>query len=123
MNRMAMVLATSLVVLSGSGCAVKDVSPEIVCEVDGKWIATGFTFNSFRRIVEREHGECQIVPNVSIRSRSIDVTFKGLPNGQLLAERVMALESDISHKEVVPAQFFDLVPGEGNPGAVKTHEG
>lgn len=101
------VLALCLIV-GLAGCGIVDRSPPIVCEVGGQLLETGFTFNRFKGTVAREHGAVEAEPNVSIRSRSVEVYFKTLDDGRLLAERAFWVRMNGTKDVVDPAVLFDL---------------
>lgn len=88
-----------------AACARRDTSARIVCEVDGVTTPTAFTFDSFCQAVEREHGPIEVEANAVIKSRSLEVYFRRLEDGQLLAERVVWVGM---FKQVTPAMLFGL---------------
>jgi len=96
-----------------TACAPKDTSPVIACDMDGKTISTDFTFNSFRTALATEHGAIEVVTNACLKSQSLQVYFKPLPDGRLLADRVVVLGS--LQNGMTPAVLFGLTnaaPGE-----------
>jgi hypothetical protein len=116
----AMVAVVVAAGLAMTACAPKDTSPVIACELNGKTLSTEFTFNSFRTALAAEHGSVDVVTNASLKSRSLHVYFKPLPDGRLLADRVVILGS--MQTGMTPAVLFGLtnaVPGEraGEPAA------
>ena len=103
------VAAIVAVVAAGWGmtaCAPKDTSPIIACELDGKMVSTDFTFNGFKTVLAQEHGALVVVPDVSLKSKSLQVYFKPLADGRLLAERVVILGS--LQTGMTPAMLFGL---------------
>ena len=108
-----------------SACGVRDKSPPIVCELDGKIVTTAFTFESFRKTLSAEHGKVEVQPDAGLKTRSIEVTFRKLEDGRLLAEKVVLINA---HREMAPAVLFGLtnavvrVPGgRPAPGAEATN--
>ena len=89
-----------------AACAPKDTSPVIACELNGKTVSTDFTFNSFRSALVAEHGSVDVVTNASLKSKSLQVYFKPLADGRLLAERVVVLGS--LQSGMTPAELFGL---------------
>lgn len=105
-------------------CAPKDTSPVIACELDGKTVSTDFTFDSFRTALASEHGNVDVVTNASLKSKSLQVYFKPLADGRLLAERVVVLGS--MQSGMTPAVLFGLtnaVPMERTSEPVATGSG
>lgn len=96
-----------VVALSGwlSACGKPDSSPVIVCMLDGRIVPTAFTFASFERTVAAEHGQVTVESNKCIKSRSLEVHFKRLPDGRLLAENLVW---NAPGREMSPAAFFGL---------------
>lgn len=86
-------------------CAKRDTSAMIACELNGKVVPTTFTFDAFRRTLEREHGQVTVEPNARLASDAVDIRFKALPDGTLLAQRVVV---KLSGQEMPPAVFFGL---------------
>jgi hypothetical protein len=89
-----------------AGCGVGVGSPRIVCEVNGEYVATGFTFSSFLKTLQREHGFVESSDRVFIRSRRVDIRFRELDKRRLVAERVTLLHTG---KTMLPAVFFGIV--------------
>jgi len=88
-----------------AGCTSRPASPRIVCEINGKLVPTAFTFEQFAQTVKREHGHVEVQNNSAVRSRSVEVFFKDLGDGRLLAERVLLVPS---LETMEPAAFFGL---------------
>ena len=119
---MRLPLVTPIICLCAalSGCAFIDRSPPIVCDVNGELVETGFTFNSLKRVVAREHGQADAQSDEWIKSRSVEIYFKTLDDGRLLAEEAFWVRMNGTKDTLVPAVFFDLaepVPGETNAPA------
>lgn len=89
----------------GAGCARNDGTPRIVCNIDGKMKPTAFTFGSFREALEEEHGAVEADGMNSLKTRSVEVYFRKLENGTLLAEQVYLVDS---RKTMDPAELFGL---------------
>ncbi|MCE9613590.1 MAG: hypothetical protein K8T26_04895 [Lentisphaerae bacterium] len=104
MKHLAQIGLAAVAVMVVAACA-RETSPRIVCEVDGAMVPTAFTFDSFCRTVESEHGQIEVQPNASIKSRSLEVYFRPLDGGQLLAERVVWVGT---FKHITPAALFGL---------------
>ena len=88
-----------------SACGKRDTSPVIACELNDNIVPTPFTFNSFRKVLEKEHGLVDVEPNARLTSRSVEVRFTALADGRLLAERVVAKPSG---EKMAPAVFFGV---------------
>ena len=102
-SAMAAILAVGWMM---TACAPKDTSPVIACDLNGKTVSTDFTFNSFRAALVTEHGSVEVVTNASLKSASLQVYFKPLADGRLLAERVVILGS--MQSGMTPAVLFGL---------------
>jgi hypothetical protein len=102
-----------------SACAKRDTSAVIACELNGKIAPTTFTFNTFRRTLEREHGQVVVEPNARLTSDAVDVRFKLLPDGTLLAEQVFV---KLSGQEMAPAVFFGLTNTVHRQGIPKQND-
>ncbi len=89
-----------------SGCGAKDTSRRIVCEMNGSLVATPFTFASFQTVLAEEHGQIQVVTNESLKSASVQVYFKPLADGRLLAERAVIVGA--LTRDMAPAVLFGL---------------
>lgn len=89
-----------------SGCGAKDTSRKIACELNGQVVTTPFTFNSFQATLAAEHGNIQVVTNVSLKSASLQVYFKPLADGRLLAERAVIVGA--LTRDMAPAVLFGL---------------
>ena len=94
-------------------CGMRDNFPVIVCELNGKIVPTAFTFGSFRKNLETEHGQVAAEQNVSLKSRSLEVYFRRLTDGRLLAERVVLSRTG---KTISPAVFFGLTNAVSHAG-------
>jgi hypothetical protein len=106
MHRHLLVLATALacVALAG-GCTKKDSSPRIVCEVKGAYFSTPYTFDEFRRVLEKEHGTVSWQEGEYLKTDSVEIRFEPRADGTLLATRVIAFGTETP---VNPAFFFGL---------------
>ena len=96
-----------------SACGTRDKSPVIVCESGGKMIPTAFTFESFCKTLADEHGQVEVTPKARIKSRSVEVFFRELNDGRLLAERVVLVGAQ---KDMSPAVLFGLTNGVERSG-------
>jgi len=88
-----------------SACGNWMNSPRIVCELDGKIVPTTFTFDEFKRTLAAEHGSVEAIGQEQLKTKSLIVFFKPLPNGALLAERAIMLKSA---QPTPPAFLFGL---------------
>jgi hypothetical protein len=104
-NSIRIGLTVAALVCGLSACGMRDQSPVIVCRVDGQLVATAFTFNSFRDAMQAEHGQVEVEPNLRLASRSLEVRFKKLEDGRLLAERMILASTKT---DVSPAIVFGL---------------
>ncbi len=102
-----MAMAAIVAVCMLGACAPKDTSPVIACEMGGKIVSTDFTFNSFKATLAAEHGKIVAEPNKSLKSKSLEVTFKPLNDGRLLAERAVLTDRAVA-REMAPAVLFGL---------------
>jgi hypothetical protein len=89
-----------------SACGAKDMSRTIACELNGTVVSTPFTFNSFQSVLASEHGDLQVVTNVSLKSKSLQVYFRPLDDGRLLAERAVVVGA--LTRDMAPAVLFGL---------------
>lgn len=89
-------------------CGTKDKSPAIVCDVNGTLMATSFTFDGFRDTLIAEHGTVEAKANESLKTPSVEVYFKAVASGKLLATRVYLPKLK---QEVPPALLFGLDQG------------
>lgn len=80
-------------------------SPRIVCDMGGKIVPTVFTFDSFKQTLAAEQGKVEATGYDQLKTKSLLVSFRLLPDGTLLAERAMTLKSD---KLVDPAILFGI---------------
>ena len=87
----AVVLVAALGV--AAGCAQKDTSRRIAVDVNGEILNTAFRFNSFRETLQREHGEAYEAEDLYLKSDSVEVYFRKLEDGRLLADRVTLRET------------------------------
>ena len=88
-----------------TGCRQKDGSPRIVVDMEGKMKSTAFSFAGFREALEAEHGAVEADAMNSLKTRSVEVYFRELENGTLLAEQVYLVES---RDTMEPAVLFGL---------------
>jgi hypothetical protein len=89
-----------------TACGAKDTSRRIACELNGQIVSTPFTFNSFQTVLADEHGQVQAVTNVSLKTASLQVYFKPLDDGRLLAERAVIVGA--LTRDMAPAVLFGL---------------
>jgi hypothetical protein len=98
-----------IVLLAGlilsAGCGPKDRSAKIVCEMNGKNVKTVFTQDGFLDTLQKEHGKVQFERDAFMKSESVEVYFRKLDDGNLLAEKVVVVKTG---KTVEPAFFFGL---------------
>ena len=103
-----LIILAACAVLSGGGCAPRDNSPRIVCEVGGTNLFTGFTLESFRATVRKEHGRAISRDETSVKSPGVEVYFVPLDDGTLLADRVVVVKT---LEQMPPARFFGFTSG------------
>lgn len=96
-SRTIILMAICAITLCGCG------GSKIVCEIDGEHVPTSFTFKSFQKAAEKEHGTLEVQKDQFIKSKSVEVYFKKLDNGDLLVEKVVAMTTG---EEWEPAVFF-----------------
>lgn len=101
-----------------TACAPKDISPTIACDINGQVVSTAFTFNSFRAVLASEHGQIQVVTNALLKSKTLEVSFRRLGDGRLLAER--AVVTGAVSREMPPAVLFGLTNAVAAPAAPVT---
>ena len=92
-----------------AGCDKGPRSPRIVCALDGKIVATSFTFAEFKQTLATEHGQVEATGYEQLMTPSLALCFKPCADGTLLAERVLVRQSG---KELPPAVFFGLIKAD-----------
>jgi hypothetical protein len=105
MKRLLNVVGLGMLVCLLSGCGNSDRSPQIVCDLGGKVVPTGFTFAEFQQTLATEHGQVEATGYEQLKTASLVVYFKPLTNGTVLAERAVLLQSG---KPMPPAVLFGL---------------
>lgn len=108
-SAIAAIMAAMVVV---SGCGTKDTSKRIVCDVNGQVTPTEFTFDSFHRTLTDEHGKVEAKQNEYLKSASLEIYFRLLGDGNLLAERVVLVKAK---KDLAPAVLFGLAKAAPDP--------
>jgi hypothetical protein len=88
-----------------AGCSQPPPSPQIVCALDGKLVATAFTFAEFKQTLADEHRQVEATGYAQLMTPALVVYFKPSEHGSLLAERVLMRQSG---KDLSPAVFFGL---------------
>jgi hypothetical protein len=109
MKTLLSVLGLGMLLCLLSACGKSDSSPQIVCDMNGTLVPTGFTFDEFKQTLATEHGTVEATGHEQLKTKSLAVFFKALPTGKLLAERAVLLKTG---KVESPALIFGL------PGAV-----
>jgi hypothetical protein len=94
-------------VLLTTGCGAKDTSPRIVCNVDGEMVDANFTFEQFRKALEREHGSVMREDVKMLRSPHLQVNFEPQADGRLLAVRAVMTDD---WQDIDPVVLFGLRP-------------
>ena len=89
----ALIALTACALLFGGACAPPDKSPRIFCEVSGTNRFTGFTLQSFRAAVQKEHGRVISQDETSVKSPGVEVYFIPLDDGTLLADKVAIVKT------------------------------